>query len=148
MNHISKPIKTAVAVFLLKPDDSSKFLIVKRPNDDDSLPNVYGLPAGSIKEGELPEQVVKRIGIEKLNTEIEATKFIGSKYIDRGAYVLILMDIEAKLIGKEPDVLSAVTENTKYVDQIWTNDFKLLVEAASKGSLCSQIILDREKIPY
>ena len=109
MNHISKPIKTSVAVFLLNPDDSSKFLIVKRPNDDDSLPNVYGLPAGSIKEGELPEQVVKRIGIEKLNTEIEATKFIGSKYIDRGAYVLILMDIDAKLIGKEPDVLSAVT---------------------------------------
>lgn len=148
MNHISKPIKTAVAVFLKNPNNDSQFLIVKRPPDDDSLPNVYGLPAGSIKSGELPEQVVIRVGIEKLNTTIKPTKFIGSKYIDRGSYILILMDIEAELIGKEPSVIEAQTENTKYVDQIWTNDYTTLIEAASKGSLCSQIILDREGISY
>lgn len=148
MNHITKPIKTAVAVFLLNPNNPSQFLIVKRPPDDDSLPNVYGLPAGSIKNGEMPEQVVTRVGKEKLNTEIKPTRFIGSKYIDRGTYILILMDIEAELIGGEPDVLSAETENTKYVDQAWTEDYTRLVEAASKGSLCSQIILDREGINY
>ena len=148
MNHITKPIKTAIAVFLRNPNNKSQFLIVKRPPDDESLPNVYDLPAGSIKDGELPEQVVYRVGVEKLSTEIKPTKFIGAKFIDRDSYVLILMDIEAELVGREPNVTVADTANTKYVDQLWTNDYTRLIEAAGKGSLCSQIILDREGISY
>ncbi len=148
MNHITKPIKTSVAVFLKNPINAKEFLIVKRPPEDEDLPNVYGLPAGTIKNGELPEQAVIRIGKEKLNTEIKPSKFVGSKYIDRGSYILILMDIEANLLGKAPNVADAVTTNTKYVDQMWTSDYTKLVEAASKGSLCTQIILDTVGMSY
>lgn len=148
MNHLSKPIKTAVAVFLKSPKLTNEFLIVKRPADDENLPNVFGLPAVSLANNELPEDAVRRVGKEKLATEINPTKFLGSKYIERETYILILMDIEAELSGVEPDVLLAETKNTKYIAQEWTSDFSRLIEAASKGSLCSQIILDKEGISY
>ena len=61
---------------------------------------------------------------------------------------LFLMDIESKLVGDPPDVSKATTTGTKYVDQQWTSDYSVLKEAASKGSLCSQIFLDHKNIPY
>jgi hypothetical protein len=58
------------------------------------------------------------------------------------------MDIKAKVIEGEPSVTNAQTENTKYIDQQWTSNLDVLKEAASKGSLCSQIILDTNKVSY
>lgn len=143
-----KPIKISVAVFLINPQDTNEFFIVKRPPDDDRLPNVWGLPAVTITNDELPEDAVRRLGKEKLNTKIEPTGFVGIKHADRGDHDFILMDIKAKLSGNEPEVTKAKTENTKYVDQKWTSDLNQLKEAARKGSLCSQIVLDKNSISY
>ena len=143
-----KLIKQAVAIYLISPNNSSEFLIVKRPPNDGILSNVWGLPAVVLKSGENIEEAVNRVGTEKLNTQIEALSLIGTKSSDRGDYYLILSDVEAKLIGPEPSVLKSNTINTKYVDQKWTSDYSLLIDAASKGSLCTQIILDNNKISY
>ena len=143
-----KPIKVAVAVLLTNPESENEFLIVKRPPDDDYLPNVFGLPAVSIVGEELSEDAVRRVGKEKLCTDIEPTGFYGIKSTDRETYTLILMDIEAKLAGEEPDVTKAKSENTTYTEQKWTGDLSLLKEAASKGSLCSQIVLDKNGVGY
>lgn len=141
-------IKCSVAVYLLNPKNEKEFLAIKRPSDDDALPNLWGLPAVTLKQYELPEQAVIRIGIEKLNTIIEPVSFLGIKSANRKSYKLILMDIKAKLIGHEPVVADSKTKNTKYVDQKWTSDLSLLKESASKGSLCSQILLDVNSIRY
>ena len=146
--NVMKSTKFSVAVLLINPDNDKEFLVVKRPPDDDRLPNVWGLPAVTIQSNELPENTVKRIGIEKLDTDIEATEYIGIKRSDRDDYELILIDIKAKLTGKQPSVEKAQTENTKYVDQQWTSDLNILKDAASKGSLCSQIVLDASSIDY
>ncbi|MDD2225306.1 MAG: NUDIX hydrolase [Candidatus Shapirobacteria bacterium] len=143
-----KDTKFSVAIFLINPENDKEFLIVKRPEDDDKLPNVWGLPAVTIKGNELPEDAVRRVGKEKLNTEIEPVGFMGIKRVDRGDYDFILMDIKSKLVGRAPSVFKAKTVNTKYIDQKWTMDLNLLKEAASKGSLCSQIILDVNFIEY
>lgn len=143
-----KPTKFSVAVYIVNPDNKQEFLIVKRPPDDDMLPNVWGLPAVTIEQDELPEAAAKRVGKEKLNTNIESVSFIGIKRVDRGDYDFILMDIKAKLIGNQPSVKEATTGHTKYIDQKWTSDLQTLTEAASKGSLCSQIILDTNNISY
>ncbi len=147
-NALMKPTKFSVAVFLINPENIQEFLIVKRPPDDERLPNVWGLPAVTIKGNELPEDAARRIGKEKLNTEIKPIGFLGIKRVDRGDYDFILMDIKAELIGPQPLVKEAVTQNTKYVDQQWVSDIDILKEAASKGSLCSQIILDNHLLGY
>lgn len=143
-----KPTKFSIAVVLLNPENTSEFLAVKRPPDDDSLPNVWGLPALTVKNGELPEEAVTRLGIEKLATNIEADSFIGIKRAERTIYELILMDISAKLKGIQPSVKDASTSGTKYVDQKWTSNYDILKEAASKGSLCSRIFLESKGLTW
>lgn len=143
-----KPTRISVALFLSHPQDPTKFLIVKRPETDDKLPNVWGLPADYMQDGEDPEETAKRVGVDKLSTDVIPESIIGVKMADRGEYVLILMDIKAQLSGKEPDVSKATTNGTKYIDQRWTSDISSLIDAASKGSLCSQVILDDNGIEY
>jgi ADP-ribose pyrophosphatase YjhB (NUDIX family) len=142
-----KVVKFAVAVFLVSPDDKEEFLLVKRPPEDDRLPNVWGLPA-VISNNEPLEEAVKRVGIEKLSTQIEPINIIGVKAMDRGDYELTLVDIVARLIGQPPSVYKAQTTGIRYIDQKWTHDYHLLKDAASKGSLCSQIVLDSKNIGY
>jgi ADP-ribose pyrophosphatase YjhB (NUDIX family) len=143
-----KPSKFAIAIVLANPKNEKEILVVKRPHDDDSLPNVWGLPAVTINDDKLPEEAVRRVGMEKLSTTIEPVSFIGIKRTERGNYELILMDIKAKLTGTEPSVINSKTKSTKYVDQRWTSDYSILKEAALKGSLCAQIFLESQNIPY
>jgi hypothetical protein len=51
-----KPTKCSVAVFLINPQNENEFLAVKRPADDDKLPNVWGLPAVTIKMVSYPSK--------------------------------------------------------------------------------------------
>lgn len=142
------PTKFSIAVVVINPNNPTEVLAVKRPPTDDGLPNVWGLPAITPKDGELPEDAVKRLGIEKLATEIKAISYIGIKYTERNTYNLILMDIQVDLVGKEPSVQEATTTGTKYVDQQWTSNYSIFKEAASKGSLCSRIFLESKGIAW
>lgn len=143
-----KPTKFAIAAILMDSKDANEILAVKRPPNDESLPDVWGLPAVTVKDGELPEDAVRRLGVEKLSTKIEPISYIGIKRADREKYELILMDIKAELKGVEPSVKNATTTGTKYVDQKWTNDYVIFKEAAEKGSLCSRILLESKGISW
>jgi len=135
-------LKFSIAVALVNPRNRKEILVVKRPEDDDKLPGVWGLPAISLVKNELPEAAVRRLGREKLDVEIEPIETIGIKYEDKAGYQLILLEIKCKLLFGKPDVWRAETKATKYVDQRWTEDYSILQKAADMGSLCSQIFLD------
>ena len=143
-----KPTKFSIAAVVVNPKNSAEILAIKRPPNDDGLPNVWGLPAVTPKDGELPEAAVKRLGTEKLATDIEPVAYVGIKRADRGTYELILMDITVRLIGVEPSVKDATTTGTKYVDQQWTSNYSLFKDAAAKGSLCSQIFLQSKGMSW
>ena len=136
------PVRCAVAAVVRRDDDPAAFLAVRRPPDDDRLPNVWGLPAVSLFPGELPEEGLQRLGREKLDATLAPRRFIGIRAADRGDYLLILMDIEARVVDGEPDVMRASTQRTAYVEQQWTADLSLLADAARRGSVCSRIFLE------
>ena len=141
-----KQEKFSIAIAL--KNAAGETLGVKRPSNDDSLPGVWGLPAVTTNKGELPEAAAVRVGKEKLNCTIRSIKTLGIKTKDKGHYLLTLLEFEVELTGGEPDVLQAKTNATKYVEQRWTSDPTLFVEAAQKGSLCSQIFLDSQSFKY
>jgi ADP-ribose pyrophosphatase YjhB (NUDIX family) len=143
----SKPVRLAVAAVVRRRGDDS-FLSVRRPPDDDLLPDLWGLPAVTLHPCELPEQGLRRVGREKLGVELEPLRLVGIKAADRGDYQLILMDLEAAVLSGEPDVLTATTTSTRYTAQRWESDFGTLREAARRGSLCCQIALDAAELPY
>ena len=150
LNLAKKPARLfAIAAVVIDPTDESKFLAVKRPPNAKSLPNVWGLPAITVKYGEQPEMATVRLAREKLNTQVEFLGCLGLASADRGEYELTLMDVVVRsVVGKEPSVWEAPTEQTKYVQQQWTNELLILQEAALKGSVCSRILLQFQGITY
>ncbi len=138
---MAKPVRCAIAAVVRHPIDG-RFLAVRRPADDDRLPNVWGLPAVTLRPGELPEDGLRRVGSEKLGTQLQPVRLVGFKSSDRGDYELILMDIEARVGAGEPDVASATTDATRYVAQQWVESVEILRRGAALGSLCCQIMID------
>ncbi|MCW1907903.1 MAG: NUDIX domain-containing protein [Candidatus Saccharibacteria bacterium] len=149
---MSKAIKYVVAVILKNKQKPDEFLVVRRPDDDLDLGGHWGFPAATMKDGELPEQAAKRICMEKLNCDAAATRFLGIMFQKRNSYDIFLMDVEMEISdGQQPDVHSATTEHTAYVDQKWSTDPEDLRASANGGSCCSSIfltdrgLLDREE---
>lgn len=138
---MSKKVDYVVAI-VLKEKGSKSFLEVKRPPEDKDLANYWGLPAATMKPGELPEDCAKRVCTEKLGCKAIPTRFIGLMFQKRNAYDLFLMDIEMELEqGEMPDINKAHTENTAYIEQKWTENPLELMDSAKMGSCCSSIYL-------
>ena len=113
-----KPIKYAIA-YVIYNKDKCKFLIVQRPSDDKNLPDVWGLPAGSVKENETFEEAVIRSGKEKLGVVLKPVKFIGRGSIEREEYILCLEDYEAEILEGDPSVPQPVEGITQYQSLNW-----------------------------
>ena len=135
-----KEVKYAVFYVIRNKEDNSKILIVKRPEDDVDLPNVFGIPAGSVKEGETYEQAIIRNGKNKLGVNIKIKNFIGRGNIDREDYILHGEEYEAEIVSGTPKVPQENKEGTQYQEWKW-GTYEDLIEAASKHSLCCNLYL-------
>ncbi len=140
LKHAEKSIKHAVAVVIY--DGGGKFLAVRRSEDDDSLPGVWGLPAASLRPGESDADAVLRAGREKLGVTLEVDSRVGTDRIERDTYILELTDYVASVAQGQPSVPQPISDVSQYVDLQYTSDLGLLVEAARGGSLCSRVLLD------
>jgi len=136
-----KPLKRSVAVLVGRPDGA--FLVVRRPDDpDDPLAGAWGLPAVTLLDGEDEASAVVRAGRVKLGVELAATRRIGEKTADRGAYVLRLADYGATVVSGVPAVPQPDGSMTQYTACRYTSDPRVLAEAAARGSLCAQVFLE------
>jgi 8-oxo-dGTP diphosphatase len=106
-------------------------LLVRRPDDDESLPGVWGLPAASLGPGESEVDAVRRAGREKLGVEVVPLRPVGT---DGG-----MTDWEARVVSGRPAVPQP-GPNTQYAELRW-GDPRDLVPAAGQGSLCSRVLL-------
>jgi 8-oxo-dGTP diphosphatase len=121
-------VKRSVSLVIEGPEG---VLLVLRPDDDESLPGVWGLPAASLREGESERDAVLRAGRDKLGVEIEPVEPIGA---DGG-----MRDWAARIASGEPSVPQAA-DGTQYVDWRW-GAAEELAPAARAGSLCARALL-------
>ncbi len=143
-----KPTIYAVALVIYNKD-RSKYLIARRPLDDDSLPGYWGFPATSRKDSnEAWEETIKRAAKSKLGIDVKIIKMLGEDTIDRGRYILVLRDYEVRVVKGEPTVPQNVEGVTQYIAQKWTNDPAELKKSAADGSLCSRIFLRANNIKW
>ena len=110
-------------------------LLVRRPDDDDSLPGVWGLPATSLREGESEHDALVRAGREKLGVEVEPLRPVGEDTSDLRS----MRDWEARIVEGTPEVPQPA-EGTQYVSLRWGNTAEL-GPAARAGSLCARVLL-------
>lgn len=134
-----KPLRNAIA-FVIYNEDRSKILEILRPMDDEDLPNVWGLPAGTIKNGETFEECIHRSLKEKLGIEGDIVKFIGEGSTNRKDYDLFMKLYEVKITKGTPKAPQKVLGVTQYQRCEWRNADDLR-KAASMGSLCCTLYL-------
>jgi len=134
-----KPTKHAIA-FVIWDENRDKILAVQRPSTDEDLPDVWGLPAGSLRGGETFEACVIRSGREKLGVEVRIVRLIAEGEIERPACTLHMKEYEVEIVHGAPSVPQPVEGVTQYQRWKWAEP-SMLTEAAYKGSLCSGLFL-------
>ena len=90
------PVKHSVAVMIFNGD---KVLSVRRPDDDDELPGVWGLPAGTLRASETIKDLIGRIGRDKLGVELTPRRKVASGKQLRRLYLLEMELWEASMTG-------------------------------------------------
>ena len=131
-----KPLKRSVSLVIEGP---AGVLLVRRPDDDDSLPGLWGLPAASLREGESEPEALARVGREKLGVEVAPLRPIGEEEAERAGYRIAMRDWAARIVAGEPEVQQA-GEGTQYVEWRW-GDPAELAPAARAGSVCARVLL-------
>jgi 8-oxo-dGTP pyrophosphatase MutT (NUDIX family) len=134
------------SVSLVIEDADGRLLLVRRPDDDESLPGVWGLPAASLEPGESEADAVRRAAREKLGLTVEPGRCLGEAVGERAGYRIRMRDFEATLLRGEP-TLSRTGLGTRYADWRWGEPGDL-VPAARAGSLCSQVLLSRRNLRW
>jgi len=123
---MDRPVKHSVAVLILKGDD---ILAIRRPDNDDELPGIWGLPAGTCRGSETSEDVIRRIGRDKLGVSLQPMKKVMSGEQDRPQYRLQMELWEATMEGIPT-----------YPEWNWAQP-DLLAPGAANGSLCCSLAL-------
>ena len=120
--------KRSVSLVVERPEG---VLLVRRPDDDESLPGLWGLPAATLAEGESEEDAVRRAGLEKLGVEVRPLQRLGEE--------LTMTGWRVEIVAGEPSVPQP-GPNTQYAELRW-GDARELAPAAREGSLCSRVLL-------
>jgi 8-oxo-dGTP diphosphatase len=124
------PIKHSVAVMIF---NGGQVLAIRRPDDDDELPGIWGLPAGTCRGAETVDQVIRRIGREKLGVTLDPIRKITFGTQDRPAYRLEMELWEVSMQGAPT-----------YREWKWSR-VDVLVSGAHRGSLCCELALRSNK---
>jgi 8-oxo-dGTP pyrophosphatase MutT (NUDIX family) len=127
--------KRSISLVIESPEG---VLLVRRPDDDESLPGVWGLPAASLAGDESEEDAVRRAGREKLGVEVSPLQAIGT---DGG-----MTGWEASIVSGRPSVPQP-GPNTQYAQLRWGHP-RELVPAARQGSLCSRVLLRAREMDW
>jgi 8-oxo-dGTP diphosphatase len=132
------------AASLIIRNDDGEFLVVKRPDDPrDEIAGVWGFPAASARdESEDEVTTAHRVATDKLGVKVELGRRIGESTHERRAVVLTLVDYEARIVSGTPSVPQSDASITQYVELMYTKDPTVVIEAARRGSQCTQIFLD------
>jgi ADP-ribose pyrophosphatase YjhB (NUDIX family) len=124
---MSLPVKRSVAVLIRNGDN---FLSTRRADDDDELPGVWGLPAGSYRELETLEDLITRIGRDKLGVTLIPIRRLGRGRQERERYVL---EMELWEVG-----MSGVPRHAEWR---WVT-VESLEDGKSQGSLCCRLAIE------
>ena len=124
------PAKQSIAVLIRNGD---RILAIRRPDDDDELPGIWGLPAGSFRSAETLEDVIRRIGREKLRVSLIPNRRLAAGVQNRTRYRLEMELWEAEMQGTPSGI-----------PWEWTT-VETLREGSDQGSLCCRLALSNAR---
>jgi 8-oxo-dGTP diphosphatase len=126
---MSLPLKHSIAIVVRQ---GSQILAIRRPDDDDELPGIWGLPAGTFRDSETLDDLIRRIGSDKLGVSLRPVRKLAEGAQDRERYRLEMELWEAAMTGS-PDI-------SKRIPWKWTT-LEGLKQGSEQGSLCCRLAL-------
>ncbi len=123
---MARPTKHSVAVIVR---NGGNVLVIRRPDDDDELPGIWGLPAGTYREGESLSDLISRIGRDKLAANVTPIRLLNRGAQDRSPYRL------------EMELWESSMEGTPGRGQWQWASLDVLRPGAASGSLCCHLAL-------
>jgi ADP-ribose pyrophosphatase YjhB (NUDIX family) len=135
--------RRAVAAVVRRADGF--VLAVRRPDEPgEELPNIWGLPATTLADGETPEDAIRRLGREKLGVDLTPLRALAEGEQPRAAYTLHMTVYECSMAG-EPSPKGgpprAPGNTSTLYDAIDWLSASSFADAAAKGSLCCALFL-------
>lgn len=132
----------SVALLVRREDKPDLLVLVRRPSYDSELPDVWGLPAAILLEGETINEAARRIATQKLGVSIRVGVPLARGQQQRGGDLLEMTLCAAWTQSdtmKMPDTIRD-EKVTQYVEWRWglVQDVN---DAAQQGSLCSRLLL-------
>src|SRR6266850_695094 len=122
------PIKRSVAVMIFKDD---RVLSIRRSDEDDELPGIWGLPAGTFRDAETINDLIMRIGRDKLGVELDPVRKLASGRQFRSQYLL------------EMDLWEATMKGTPVHPEWGWATIESLQPSAAAGSLCCELAMQK-----
>ncbi len=132
---------------IYRDGDKDEILVVKRPEDDEDHPGIWGLPATSLDEGENWEDAVHRAAREKLGIQIKVVDKLSEGHQLREDFDITLRNYEVEIVSGEPECPQEGRPGTQYDDWKWAEP-EILQESAEAGSLCCTLFLDSNDIGF
>src|SRR5262249_13097879 len=123
------PVKQSIAVMIFRGD---QVLAVRRPDDDDELRGIWGLPAGTFRPGETLNDLIIRIGRDKLGVRLTAVRLLASGNQNRPTYRL------------EMELWEAVMEGTPNRGEWRFASLETLRPGMAVGSLCCELAIQNK----
>jgi 8-oxo-dGTP pyrophosphatase MutT (NUDIX family) len=136
----------SIALAISPAAGGNRVLLVLRPNDDETLPSSWTLPAISLEPTEAEPEAIRRAGHEKLGVAVAARGLLGEAETDRSDYSHRMRVHEATIDNGVPKVPQP-HKGTQYVDWRWADPAELK-PAARAGSLGAQVLLRAREVPW
>ena len=121
---MARPLKNSIAVVA---KNANCVLAVRRSDDDEELPGIWGLPAGTFRDGETPADLIRRIGNEKLGVSLSPVRKLAEGTQDRKGYRLEMTLWEVNMEG-----------TPSRPEWQWA-EVEILKPGREKGSLCCDL---------
>ncbi len=132
----------AIAVVIPDPRDGALLLAVRRPDDDDELPGIWGLPATTVRPNETDADAAARLGMAKLGSALTLGAALGEGTQARADHELSMTLYAATLGAPEPSLpVNAGGDSSTYYDGWRWAPVSALAEGAERGSLCCSLAL-------
>lgn len=133
--------KRSVAIVIRSAERPGDILLVQRPDDDEDLPGVWGLPAASLSDDESHADAAVRAGRDKLGVVLEPGRVLNEGDRERRGYNLAMTLLEATISSGTPAAVAPPDGTTRYQAWRWGPPADLR-QAAERGSLCSILALE------
>ncbi len=133
----------AIAVVIPSPCDHSLLLAARRPDDDEDLPGVWGLPATTVRPHETDADAASRLGETKLGSPVMLGPLIAEGSQPRPGNELSMRLYSASMTATAPilPIVAGQQGVTYYADWQWAPK-SALEDGAERGSLCCALALN------